>query len=193
MFDVSFDTNGARAAVKLWMGRSQLLTPVMEDFSHYMLGSVSKNFEQGGRPDKWKKSQAEKTLNDSGRLASSFTPRHGRDWALVGTNVRYARIHNEGGDIKPVKAKALAVPLHWWVKKGPRYYKDLWLLPPAFPGDARGILARTIGKGKNQKVQPMFALRGRVQIPKRRFLLFQAEDVTYIKETLERYLTTGQI
>jgi phage gpG-like protein len=59
-----------------------------------------------------------KILQDRGVLRQSFTPesgpgnafRHvelGEDFVRISTNVEYARIHNKGGVIRPVKAAAL--------------------------------------------------------------------------------------
>lgn len=54
-----------------------------------------------------------KTLRDTGRLQQSLAaaPRVTRDTVSIGSNVRYARIHQEGGTIRPRNAKMLAIPL----------------------------------------------------------------------------------
>lgn len=47
-------------------------------------------------------------LRDTGRLQRSITHQvQGGDSVAVGTNVRYARTHQHGADIKPVNAKML--------------------------------------------------------------------------------------
>lgn len=50
-------------------------------------------------------------LRDTGRLQRSITSQVIGDAAVIGTNVRYARTHQFGATILPVKAKRLAVPL----------------------------------------------------------------------------------
>lgn len=60
-------------------------------------------------PNQWR---GGKVLRDTGRLANSYTYQDPSPKGFsVGTNVIYARIHNYGGWIKPVKAKALRIPV----------------------------------------------------------------------------------
>jgi len=82
----------------------------------------------------------------------------------------YAKIQNDGGDIRPKTAKALAVPLNEEARAAMRNWGPAHrlrqLLPglvmiPKVSGDGIGILARKTGKGT---IQPMFALRRRVTI-----------------------------
>ena len=99
------------------------LTPVMRDSANVMHSSVQRNFEEGGRPDKWP-DLAESTKrykakhkgtpypmlvfsvnvpsSRGGRgyrtkkLRQSIHPQWGRDHAKVATNVDYAVYHQEG-------------------------------------------------------------------------------------------------
>ncbi|HGC2943849.1 TPA: phage virion morphogenesis protein, partial [Escherichia coli] len=72
-----------------------------------MLDAVETNLEQQGRP-KWmgwspayaKRRGPGQILQKSGRLAASIRSAVNNNEATVGTNVRYARIHNEGGEIR---------------------------------------------------------------------------------------------
>jgi hypothetical protein len=86
-----------------------------------------------------------------------------------GGQVRYARIHEEGGVIVPVRRKWLAIPLP--VAKTaagvsryqtPRDVADLHFVPGKRPGTA--YLAKPDGK-------PWFILKKRVDIPRRPYLL----------------------
>lgn len=91
--------------------------PLMADIAGIMADAVEENFAQEGRP-KWLGLKPPgrpggKILQDSGRLASSITPASDNDSALVGTNVKYAAIHQFGGktrphEIRPRNGKALA-------------------------------------------------------------------------------------
>ena len=83
--------------------------PLMGRISGVMMDAVEENFAQQGRP-KWlglkpgsvKKGRAPaRILQDTGRLAASITPFHDNTQAGVGTNVVYARIHNDGGKTRP--------------------------------------------------------------------------------------------
>ena len=83
-----------------------------------MLDAVHQNFESGGRPNPWQKSKRAirdggKTLQDSGRLYRSITPRSDATSAVVGTNVVYARYLQFGTrahTVAPKRAKALRIP-----------------------------------------------------------------------------------
>lgn len=76
--------------------------PLMEKIADIMLNAVDENFIAGGRPV-WSplKYRDGKPLQLSGRLHGSIAPWHDNDAAVVGTNVIYARIQNEGGRTRP--------------------------------------------------------------------------------------------
>lgn len=86
----------------------------------------------------------------------------------VGTNLVYARIHDQGGVIKPVKAKYLTIPLGNMkrAKKGAGLF---------FIKSKKGnkLLVRKKGKG----IEPMFLLKDQVTIPKRPYLTNAFKDV----------------
>jgi len=112
-------------------------TPLMREVAFVMLDAVEENFEQGGRPrwlglapdrreaappkrtgrPRWcwarpRAGGAPPTLKRTGRLRNSITPFFDSRSAMVGTNVVYARILQEGGRtsahvIRPRDAKAL--------------------------------------------------------------------------------------
>lgn len=76
--------------------------PLMREISERMYKAVMDNFEQEGRPVKWLPVAREgKILQDSGRLVSSIDSWSDNDHAIVGTNVIYARIQNQGGKTRP--------------------------------------------------------------------------------------------
>lgn len=94
------------------------MTPVMRAIAGTLMDQTEENFARQGRPA-WlgiqpnPRRQGGKILQDTGRLAASITPSHGPDFAQIGTNVVYARIHQLGGQTKPhviraKRAKALA-------------------------------------------------------------------------------------
>ena len=77
-----------------------------------LLRSIAKTFKAGGRPVRWKpsaraKMTGGKTLLKTARLLRSITMDVSGKTLTVGTNVKYARILHEGGDITPKTAKAL--------------------------------------------------------------------------------------
>lgn len=89
-------------------------TQLMKILANTMQYAVDQNFQSGGRP-KWaglKYRQGQPLIN-AGELRSSIRPDYGKNFALVGTNVPYAAIHQFGGKtkphtIRPVLKKALA-------------------------------------------------------------------------------------
>jgi phage gpG-like protein len=76
--------------------------PLMESIANIMLHAVDENFIQGGRPA-WLplKYRDGKPLMFSGRLHGSIVPWHDNHQAVVGTNVIYAGIQNNGGRTRP--------------------------------------------------------------------------------------------
>lgn len=83
--------------------------------------ATDRRFRRGVDPDgrPWPKSmraymQGGQTLRDTGLLQSSVTfqaDRRGLDFGVIGSNLKYARIHQYGGVIRPKKAKALTFAL----------------------------------------------------------------------------------
>lgn len=86
--------------------------PIMKSCGEYMLRSTEDNFRAEGRPVRWPPSRrAEeglgKTLTLSARLRRSITYAVSGWKLIVGTNVKYAKIHQLGGVIKPKLKKVL--------------------------------------------------------------------------------------
>lgn len=89
--------------------------PLMRTIAGTMQSAVDQNFASGGRP-KWlgvKSRPGGAPLIDSGTLRNSIHASWDNDEAQVGTNLKYAAIHQFGGKtkshkIKPVMKKALA-------------------------------------------------------------------------------------
>lgn len=87
---------------------------------------------------------------------------------LVIANTEYAAMQEFGGDIRPSNAKALTVPIHKDAKgKRASDFTDLVLIKSK---KGKSLLVKIIGKGKNQKIQPMFVLVNKVTIPARPYL-----------------------
>lgn len=119
MIEIKIDDKGVIENLRKLQQKTQNLSPCMKIIAEIMRTAVIKNFEEGGRP-KWKPSarallQGGKTLVDTGRLMRSVTAHATQDKAVVGTNVKYAPIHQFGGRISPhtvvaKNAKALKIP-----------------------------------------------------------------------------------
>ena len=85
------------------------LTVSMKQGSVYMLGSIQRNFRQGGRPRPWRplsfgylvrKTRAGYSpipLTRTGQLQRSITRKFSRHMFKLGTSVPYAAVHQFGG------------------------------------------------------------------------------------------------
>lgn len=81
--------------------------PAMREIAELVRSSVLKNFMEGGRPQRWKalaastirkkRGGAGQILIDSARLRNSIHASSTVTQAIVGTNTRYAAIHQFGG------------------------------------------------------------------------------------------------
>ena len=82
--------------------------PLMRELAGIMHDEVEENFAQEGRP-KWlglkppvnPRRVGGKILQDSGQLAASIEQGSDSDSAWVGTNKKYAQIHQLGGTTRP--------------------------------------------------------------------------------------------
>ncbi|NHB90760.1 phage virion morphogenesis protein [Photorhabdus cinerea] len=146
-------------------------TPMMRQIAATMADAVEENFKQQGRPA-WlgwspayaKKRAGGKILQHTGRLASSIQPFSDNDEALVGTNVIYARIHQEGGTIN---MPARSQQAHYRHKKGKRRFSS---------------------KAKADHSQWNTLPAYKIQMPARPFLKLTDSDAGQIQDILERYL-----
>ena len=119
------------------------------------------------------KGQKKTTLFDSGRLYRSITYKISGDKIIVGTNVKYAKIQQEGGVIKPKNKKWLTIPLTPAAKaKRAPDFSDTFAQFYTEDGKAYGIIF--------QKAEPepiaLYKLVKRVNIPARPFLFLDDTD-----------------
>ena len=102
---------------------------------------------------------------DTGNLRASIKAELiGWNKVRIGTAVIYAAIHEFGGEIKPVKAGALTVPLNDEARRSSaRDFPDLFLLKPR---DGGAFLVRQRG----DSLEFMYELQKSVFIPARPYL-----------------------
>jgi len=124
------------------------------------------------------------TLVKTARLVNSIHHKVDGSTIYVGTNVKYARIHHEGGVIEPKKAKYLAVPLCPLAElKSPREFTNTFI--------NKGIIyqRRTSDKtGKDLKPTALYKLMKRVEIPARPYMFLDRVDRDMICEKVREYL-----
>lgn len=102
--------------------RLDAMRPLLEDVKGRLMFSVNQNFVSGGRPHPWtplaastlanRRGTSARILRDTGRLQNSISGRIEATSVVVGTNVVYARVHQEGAtirmpELRPRRAKAL--------------------------------------------------------------------------------------
>lgn len=109
MFDGTLDNSGFRRKMEKLI--SNVRNPQkMKIVAGMMFDAVETNFEKQGRP-RWKRLKAStlgqrrrqnktgKILQVGGKLAASITQKFTATTATVGTNLKYAAIHQKGGTI----------------------------------------------------------------------------------------------
>jgi len=150
----------------------------MRALSRDMVSAIEDNFEEEGRPKKWKKLKAS-TINQrkkqrtwpgrilqrsAGGLANSISGSHTKDTATAGTNKKYAAIHNYGGTIKHPGGTPYIT-----TKKGAIFMKKDGKYP----------------KGTK------FTKAHDIKMPARPFMDFTQSDVKDFEDTITNYLTKG--
>ena len=94
-----------------------------ENSGEVLISTTHERFRNGRAPNgsKWKRGLkgTGQTLVQSRLLRNSVTKRFSREGVEVGTNIKYARIHQKGGTIRAKKAKFLRfkVGSRWAMKK----------------------------------------------------------------------------
>ncbi|WP_410757253.1 phage virion morphogenesis protein [Erwinia psidii] len=105
-YKITFNVSDFDVMMGHLIGNIQKRRPMMRALAGDMIDAVEENFAQQGRPA-WagwspryaRKRKGGKILQRSGRLAASISSHSDNDSASVGTNVVYARIHQEGGTV----------------------------------------------------------------------------------------------
>lgn len=118
MIKITVDDNEVQRMLKDLAGRVKDMRPVMRKIAGIMHDAVEQNFEEEGRP-KWKPSKRAlkhkgKTLQDTGSLAVSISMRYDNKSAQVGTNKKYAAIHQFGG--KAGRGRKVTIPARPFLK-----------------------------------------------------------------------------
>ena len=103
------------------------LRPLMKNIAGIFASATEDNFKNEGRPDKWTElSEATKKqrtkqkkwpgqiLQVSGQLASSISTQYDDKWAIIGSNLDYAAIHQLGGQAG--KNKKVEIPARPYLK-----------------------------------------------------------------------------
>lgn len=158
----------AKAAIKQAARRLSKPEKALKECGLHLLRSIARNFKAGGRPVRWRPSgralrEGGKTLIDTARLKNSISMRVLGKILRVGTNVKYARIHQLGGKLD----KNVTVKQHY------RYITQAF----GKPIEGRKVLVR-----QHQRQMDMY-------IPARPFLKAQPADLRIMRRIVAEYVT----
>jgi phage gpG-like protein len=124
------------------------------------------------------KGQAGTTLVQSGRLMNSINYQVQGNQIIVGTNIKYARIHHEGGIITPTRAKYLAIPLTPAARvHKPRDFENTYI--------AKGVIFMKVEGGNDIA---LYALKKQVTIPERKYMLLFPDEVNELNGRIRQKL-----
>lgn len=168
------------------------LSPTMRKVSSYLVSSAVKKINAGVPPENAPLTQAvkkgNKTLRDNGQLMSSIAPQSGKAWAAAQTNLKYARIQQEGGEIRG-GPKGLWIPASAKTRTLMRKYnaQKPGELIQAMKGDGYSFF-RTgkvfCAKSKRGKPFALFVIKKSVKIPARPFLHIDEKDEKHIQREI---------
>lgn len=125
--EIKFDKQEVIDKILELAKRGENLRPLMKNIAGVFADSTEDNFAEEGRPDKWTElSQVTKDLRKetgnwpgqilqvSGQLASSITTYYDDDSAIIGSNLKYAAIHQLGGQAG--RNKKVTIPARPYLK-----------------------------------------------------------------------------
>ncbi len=169
------------------------LEPVMRKISKYLVSSATRKINSGIPPENapltQEVKQGNKTLRDNGQLMSSIAPQNGREWAAAQTNLRYAKIQQEGGTIQG-KGKGLWIPASSKTRSLMRRYnaQTAGELIKAMKSD--GYSFYRTGKvfcARKKRGEPfaLFIIKQSVKIPARPFLHIDKKDEKHITREIQ--------
>lgn len=173
-YEIKYDISDFERGLGELINRLEQRQPLMHELAAAMHDAVEENFAQQGRPARagWspryaRTRQGGKILQKRGRLASSISEYHDNDSATVGTNVVYARIHQEGGTINmPARSQRAYY----------RQHKD------------GGVGNRFVKKSKSNFSQWNTIGEYKITIPARPFLHLTESDVGGMENIAQNYL-----
>ena len=169
------------------------ISSAMPKIAAYLQSCANKKINQGVSPANAPLTavvkQGNKTLRDTGALAASIAAHSGQTWADASTNLKYARIQQEGGTITG-KGKGL------WIPAGARTRQLMRQYSATSPGQLikamRGAKWRMWRSGRAWMAQKgrqapfvLFIIKDKVQIPARPFLYIDRKEESYIMRIVQ--------
>lgn len=170
------------------------LEPTMQKLSRFLVSSAVKKINGDVPPANsgltQDVKQGNKTLRDNGQLMASIAPQNGKTWAAANTNVKYAKINQEGGTIQG-KAKGLWLPAGARTRTLSRQYNaqsagELISAMRSAGYSFYRIKNVFMAKKKKGEPFPLFVIKKSVTIPSRPFLYINDEDEQYITSEIQK-------
>ena len=161
------------------------------------LGKINGGISPANAPLTQEVKRGSQALRDNGELTKSIAPHSGDMWADASTNLKYARIQQEGGTIMPKNAKALFVPAGAKTRTLMRSYgaHTPRSLISAMEADGYGFFRagrayfaykKSTGKtGKRGKEFILFIISRSVKIPARPFLYIDEKDNQHLMKLIK--------
>lgn len=202
---VAYYPGDALARLDNMIQRAGNVGQVMEKFAQRtMRNSITKNFLEGGRPQKWdpvdRYGSSAKALMDTGRLRDSFAPVITENSVQLMFKAVQWRLQNYGGTVLPKKGTYLAIPVYPALSisqiqagVGPRSFTDLEF--KLHGPEGCGLYRRRFAKVKGQAAEwvLVFRLVKKAVIKKREFAIFQPEDKVELRRQLLEYIFNRKV
>lgn len=170
------------------------LSPLLGAVKNELVESTIRRFDQGIDPEgmPWQgvspitkaarseRQGGERPLMDTGELRASVSGYVEGDKIHIGSDKIYARIHQEGGVIRPRQARFLVIPLNAEARReGIKRLSEKGLFRP------RGTRILAIREGG--ELRPMFWLASSVEIPARPIFGLSYDDEEIIKDIVRDF------
>ena len=169
-----------QAELRAVAARARDLSAPMAQIGQRLLAEIHANFRGGGVfPEAWKPIKRHgQILVDSTLLRHSQQQSSGPSWARAGSDLRYARIHQQGGTV--------TIPARWQPVK------------PRSKGSTMQVFARRSAfvNRKTGSVSGRFLPAHDIHIPARPFLPVRGNDLApataeYVRELIGGYVVDG--
>ena len=182
------------------------LAPTMKKAAMYLQSSALRKINSGispaNAPLTQNVKQGSQTLRDNGDLMRSIAPHSGDMWADASTNLKYAKIQQEGGTITPKNAKALFIPAGSETRTKMKHYNawtprslisamkadgyNFFKVGKAFFASKKGKTLKSGKEGKQGKeLFILFIMTKSVKIPARPFLFIDDKDNQYLMKLIQ--------
>lgn len=171
----------------------------MRRLASYLVSKAQKRIAAGIAPANSQLTQDVKgnnlPLRDTGRYMAGIAAASGTNWAQAGTKDPRARMLQEGGEIKPKRARSLAIPAGARTRQMMRRYGQTpRACIDAMKADGYQVWSTKLSKviwarkGKTGKPFALFLLRKSVKIPARPHLYIDEADEREAIAMIERHL-----